>query len=221
MTSAAQGTTSAQSVQVQNSRPIPYVTSWTGESSASKKQLRLGPRGLYYADEVPGDRDAQGVLWARTAGAPGEGRPKFKQVHSLRQREAMLHLRCQVCAGPASRTRAGVLFLDTQPAADAAEVEDTLIAQPPLCLPCAALALRYCPSLGRGHVALRARKPSLYGVFGAAYLPTRKGLVAEPEPMTLAYGTPAVRHVVAAQLLRQLRRVTFVDLGAELAAQTG
>ncbi|MFH8980343.1 hypothetical protein [Streptomyces varsoviensis] len=34
----------------------------------------------------------------------------------------------------------------------------------------------------------------------------------------VAYGTPAPRYVLAGQLLRELRRVTVVDLDAELRA---
>jgi hypothetical protein len=201
------------------SRPVPYITRWTSEKSIATASLRLGPRGLCYADEVPGDRDAHGVLWARSSGTAGQGRPQFKKVQALRQRDAMLHLRCQVCAAPASRTRGGVLFLDTDPAADAADIEDTVTAQPPVCLPCAALALRYCSRLARGHVAVRVRKPVLYGVFGAVYVPGPHGrLEARPDGMTLAYGMPGTRFVVAGQLLRRLRRVSLVDLDAELAA---
>lgn len=194
---------------------VPYITRWSGEENVGRAQLRLGVTGLYYTDERPADRDAHGVLWARTANAPGRGRPEYRQVNGLRQRDAMLRLRCQVCAGPASHTPKGTLFLLEETLTNGSDLEDDVTGQPPLCLVCARLASRQCPILARRCTALRARKSALYGVACVPYLPSPHGPVSEGRWLSLPYGTGAVRYVLAYQLLRQLRRVTVVELEVE------
>lgn len=88
----------------------PYITLRSDEESVPLSMLkaRTGVRaGLYYLPEVVGDRDAQGVLWARCSQSrDGDrllGSPGWRKVHPARQRECMAYLQCQVCVRPASR----------------------------------------------------------------------------------------------------------------------
>jgi hypothetical protein len=163
------------------SRPtiIPYITAREGEEAelASMLIVRWGNAGLGYVNEGPEDRDVRGVLWARCSQSLRDGRPtgqpRWNEVHPLRQRETMMRLTCQVCAQPASRTDLGYLFLHTRPAPGTMErgwPEGALTAQPPLCLEHAVVASQQCVHLtDAGYIALRSRRPRLYGVFGTAY----------------------------------------------------
>ncbi len=204
---------------------VPYVTAWSGEREVSRAQLLLDTGGLRYRSEHSEDRDCLGGLWERWTGDYGDGAPLWRAVNSERQRTAMEHLRCQVCAGPASRTSKGVLFLEGgRTSAAAARLEEGTVAQPPLCLPCAPVARRQRPHLRRRCIALRAKKYPVWGVLGAVYTARRPlgprptdQLVLDAE-VPVAYGTPALRYVLASQLLRELRRVMVVDLDAELKA---
>ncbi|RKN09114.1 hypothetical protein D7319_14270 [Streptomyces radicis] len=165
------------------------------------------------------------MLWARCSqllhnGVP-LGKPRWREVHPGRQRETMMYLRCQVCAGPASRTELGCLFLHTRPPHGTVEPgwpEGVLTTQPPVCLEHAVMASRQCPHLtDAGYVALRAKRPRLYGVFGHAYtFDRRRGRVRHvPSDGALPYGHPAARWYLASQLVRELRDVTVVDLDTE------
>jgi hypothetical protein len=107
-------------------------------------------------------------LWARRRQAPGDGRPTFGKMHPVRQRRAIRTLLCQVCAGPASRTSRGWLFV--MPGSPGSDVEGSLCTKPPICEPCAQLALRHCPHL-TDPVAVRVRKPRIWGVLGDQYAP--------------------------------------------------
>ncbi|MFE7116543.1 hypothetical protein ACFU99_14140 [Streptomyces sp. NPDC057654] len=202
-----------------------YVTAWSREREVSRADLLLDAGGLRYRTEHTEDRDQRGGLWERWRGGYGDGDPLWRAVNSERQRIAMEHLRCQVCGGRASHTGKGVLFLEGgRMTAAAARLEEGTVAQPPLCLPCAPVARRQCPHLRRHCIALRAKKYPVWGVLGAVYAarhprgprPTDQ-LVLEHE-VPVAYGTSALRYVLASQLLRELRRVTVVDLDAELRA---
>ncbi len=96
-------------------RLVPYITSREGEYGGLESELTLsmntfGAVRLAYQDETPADRGPRGELWARcsqslnTAGRP-MGKPQWRLVHPVRQREAMEQLRCQVgfCPGRPSR----------------------------------------------------------------------------------------------------------------------
>jgi hypothetical protein len=147
---------------------VPYAVPWTGETfNARTLTVRADGTGLCYRDEKPADRDQHGVLWARMRG-PGDGRPKFGKMHPVRQRRAMRALLCRVCAGPASRTSRGWLFV--MPGSPGPDVEGSLCTKPPICKPCAQLALRHCPEL-TDPVAVRVRKPRIWGVLGDQYGP--------------------------------------------------
>jgi len=137
----------------------PYVTSWS-EESVWDVPVVLGEQGIAYADEHVMDRDQDGVLWARCPVRRGWGRPVFGEVHPLRQRRAMRRLLCQVCAGPADRTKDGVLWLLVDWRHDWPDWPNRMgVIEPPICVPCARLSVRVCPTLRRrGAVAVRARR---------------------------------------------------------------
>ncbi len=183
----------------------PYVTAWSAEHDL-ECGLVARHDGLVYTSELPGDRDAQGVLWASVAERHGVGRPEFARVHPGRQRRAMSELLCQVCAGPADRTSDGVLWLLRNFRHDwpngMASVE------PPVCTRCAAISARRCPALQRGAVAIRAREFTIAGVQGTLYRPGSFGPVAV-KCVRLAYGDPLASWVVATALIRELRDCSF------------
>ncbi|HEX5568367.1 MAG TPA: hypothetical protein VFY14_15830 [Streptomyces sp.] len=191
--------------------PVPYVAAWSTETSATTSALTVRPdgAGLAYRDETPADRDRHGVLWARLCQAPGEGRPNFRALHSRRQRRAMLGLLCQVCGGPADRTARGWLFLLSRP--EPAEraphwPEGALCTKPPVCRPCAVLAVRHCPQLTEP-VTVRCRKPRVWGVFGGFFTLGADGrLAASPTDDCLPYGHRAAPWFLASQLVAELTR---------------
>lgn len=190
----------------------PYVTSWSEEVDAPGRVVeRRGLPGIGYADESLGDRDANGVLWSRTAFAPGVERPVFGRVHPMRQRRAMLRLLCQVCAGPADRNDDGVLWLlrdfrDDWPGWP----ENMGIIEPPVCVDCVRLSLRVCPALRKGAAAFRARTFPVAGVRGLLFAGAGR-----PRPVgdvNVSLDNPAVHWVQASSLARELHDCTIVDL---------
>ncbi|RKN45017.1 hypothetical protein [Streptomyces hoynatensis] len=192
-----------------NRLPVPYVAKWSGEEvlAGGALGLRPGGWGLAYRDEAAADRDRHGVLWARVGHAPGSGRPDFRVMHPARQRHAMQHRLCQVCARPADRNGKGWLFALRRP--DAADAlpgwpEGLLSTKPPVCAPCARLATEHCPHLGEP-VFVRVRKPRVWGVFGGAFGP---GLTPGPDDY-LPYGHPATPAFLANQLVTELTRCTL------------
>lgn len=205
MTSAVHRSSAGQGV-------VPYTTTWTGETAQPCDLVEVPGRGIAYADESLSDRDRHGVLWSRSPFRPGQGRPEFGQVHPLRQRRAMLRLLCQVCAGPANRTAEGVLWLVRDYDEDWPNWPERMaITEPPVCLPCARLAMRACPALRRGAAAFRARRFPIIGVRGGLYT---VGLVPHLTTVTMVrYDDPAARWVVATSLLRELHDCTRVNVG--------
>lgn len=190
---------------------VPYVTSWSTETERHGILIQDPPSGIRYADESVADRDDNGVLWSRIPLLQGEGRPLFGQVHALRQRRAMRHLRCQVCAGPADRTEHGILWM-LQDKRDGRPdwPEDLDATEPPICRPCADISRVACPALRAGHVTVRVKHSPVTGVLGIQYTP---GPLL-PEPTTAAIvdlDDPAIGWTLAAQLVRRLRGCTLVE----------
>ncbi|GAA2135152.1 hypothetical protein [Streptomyces synnematoformans] len=178
------------------------------EAGEKNRGHRRGPSVPVRAERTL-DRDRHGVLWARLAEAPGVGRPDFRSLHSHRQRRAMLGMLCQVCGAPAGRTARGWLFLLQLPGPGEPPAHwpgGGLSAKPPVCVPCARLALRHCPRL-TDPLAVRVRKPRVWGVFGGLITPDAGGtLVQSPTDEHLPYGHPATRWFLASQLVVELRR---------------
>ncbi len=164
---------------------VPHITQWSGEHPAEVRVVERRGR-LAYADERFFDRDTGGVLWRRIPSTPGRGEPEFGAVHALRQRVAMTGLLCQVCGAPADRNEHGVLWLMGE-ASDApgSWPQGLETAHPPVCRPCASLAVRACPHLRRRHVALRVQRCTPAGVHGVLYRPTPEG----PVPVSYTHPT--------------------------------
>ncbi|GAA3849882.1 hypothetical protein [Streptomyces sedi] len=204
--------------------PVPYAAHWTGEKvTASRVVSRVDGAGIRYVDETAADRDAFGVLWGRLANAPGAGRPDFRSLHPARQRHTQAERLCQVCAKPASHNRDGWLFLVNEDEAshDAGGQhtthDGTLTTKPPVCLPCARLAVQHCPHLTHP-LGVRARRPRIWGVFGTFYTPTPEGRLRPHHDHHLPYGHRALAWFLASQLVTELKRCTTVDLTAEFRA---
>ncbi|MFJ2957107.1 hypothetical protein [Streptomyces sp. NPDC087270] len=195
--------------------PVPYVARWSGESvSTAGLVVKPDGSGLAYEDEVAADRDGHGVLWARMGEAVGVGRPDYRAMSSHRQRVAALCKLCQVCGGPADRTAKGWLFL--MPAAPPGEegcaepepIEGTLTTKPPICHPCAELAVRHCPHLA-APLYVRSRKPRVWGVFGGFVTPSPTGALVNSADTYMPYGDrEAAPWFLASQLALELTRCT-------------
>jgi hypothetical protein len=153
------------------------------------------------------------------------GKPRFAYMHPARQRATMALLRCQKCHGQPSRTELGYLFLEM--AGDRADIEGMTTAQPPVCLAHAAEGIERCKHLiDQGALLVRSRVPRLYGVVGRIYVQGPGGV--EPLPPLLGpdgSDTPIpytnrklTPWVLASQLVRQLCKVTVVDIEQEIAA---
>ena len=188
--------------------PVPYVADWTGESvNCAGMTVRPDGSGLCYRDEQPSDRDYRGVLWARMTYAPGEGAPRFPLMHPARQRRAMEKLLCQVCGGPSSKTNRGWLFL-----LPSGPVDDVRTTKPPICEPCAVLAMRHCPHL-TDPIAVRVRRPRVWGVYGDMWALRSGALVTRDDgDGFMQYGHANARWFLATHLVLDLDRCTRVPL---------
>jgi hypothetical protein len=193
---------------------VPYIGSWTGEDTLPTTVIRLPAGGIGYSDETLLDRDERGVLWTRTAARIGAGRPLFTKLHPQRQRRAMRHLLCQVCARPADHTSLGTLWLLPDDLVLAWEdgLGDVVTGQPPMCQGCARISVRMCPALRVGHVALRAHS-RVYGVRGVVFRPAGAfGLGFNDDVEVVSFGDPRLAWTQATQLMRELFSVRTVDL---------
>ncbi|MER6976232.1 hypothetical protein [Streptomyces carpinensis] len=195
---------------------VPYIAGYSREQIITPR-LTHGPGpAVGFVDETPHDRDSFGVPWVRPSLLPKarRGEPRFKEVHPFRQRRAMLDQLCQVCARPAvsdlDAPRLYVMHGIGRPVE-----EGELTASPPVCLPCAAIAVQVCPYLRRHHVAAWVRSTPAWGVIGHVHDP--QTLRAFAQDQQVEYGSPAAAWVVAARLVSMLYEVTPMDLEAEFA----
>jgi hypothetical protein len=189
--------------------PVPYIALWSAEDQPDTPVVTT-TGGVGYADETADDRDIHGALWERSVSRPGQGEPFYRRVHVRRQRRAMRELLCQVCAGPAAQDRRGALWLlkderGNWPGWPAGMGN----AHPPLCLRCARISVRRCPSLRPGFVAVRAHS-LLGGVAGSLYRAGHPRPHKVVEQHVVAHGDPTLRWMVAGQLIRELYDCTVV-----------
>ncbi|MEW1546919.1 hypothetical protein [Streptomyces tsukubensis] len=195
-----------------NGLPVPYVTRWEHET-AIRPKLTVQPglaHRLAFADETPYDRDSFDVLWLRVAIRPGEGRALFKDVHALRQRRAMLDLMCQICGVPMFKEDRQLWLLAGMGGVPIREGE--LTTSPPVCRPCAPVALRYCPRLQSGRVAAAwVRSPYGWGVEAFIHDPESLRMVS-PEPQQIQYHDPLAQWAVAFRSVVTLRDCTPVRI---------
>ncbi|MGW4201827.1 hypothetical protein [Streptomyces sp. NPDC004726] len=202
------------------------MAAWSGETVIEAPVVRRPGRrgGIAYADELASDRgefDALLYRGRRPAPRGGRGRPLFASVHPNRQRRAMRQLLCQLCGTPASYTPGhGVLWLLDGTPGDHAPgwPEGVTTAHPPVCVPCAAQAVRQCPHLAvKGFTAIRVRYPRSYGYHGRLYTPdlTRPGsptLLVVAETVEVPYEDPRLPWLLAAQSVVRLTGCTPVEL---------
>ncbi|MEY9875732.1 hypothetical protein ABH931_005236 [Streptacidiphilus sp. MAP12-33] len=195
---------------------VPFITSRHGEVAGPLSDIVLGPGGLRYRDEVPADRDGRGALWGRCEQALSDA-PRWRDVNPVRQRLCMERMLCQVCTGPADRNESGWLFLHGPDGTGSGQTaEGVLTAQPPLCLPHALRAAVECPHLDGRPVAMRVRRPLLYGVLGTVYLHGHQGEpLALPGGDPVPFGDPRLPWTLASQLVCCLLGVTVTDLSRE------
>ena len=159
---------------------VPYITAWSAEHLARPVVVAVPGVGLGLQGEIPHDRDADGVLWARMTLQRGCGRPEFGRVHPARQRRAMRRLLCQVCGESADRTGEGVLWLLKEDRGDWPGWPEGMAAtHPPVCLGRARAAGRRCPHLATGFVAVRVADSERCGVYGTLYQPGELGPTPE------------------------------------------
>ncbi|HEV8559185.1 MAG TPA: hypothetical protein VGR06_22805 [Actinophytocola sp.] len=191
---------------------VPYITAWSEERALPVRIIERPLLGIGYTDESFVDRDEHGVLWRRVLSRPGAGRPLFGEIHTPRQRRAMQRLLCQVCSGPADQNEAGTLWLLKDHRGDWPGWPNGMgVTEPPVCLPCARTAINLCPSLRRGHVALRVAHHPIAGVQGLRYQVRLQRLqLAESDLVPLE--DPAIRWTQAVHLIREITGCVFVDL---------
>ncbi|WP_433511334.1 hypothetical protein ACQP2T_47060 [Nonomuraea sp. CA-143628] len=128
---------------------VPYVVAYEVETVSLNLAVihdvwALNGRRLSYADPAASDW-VMGVLWARQK-CDRRGKVNYKEMHTLRQRECMLHRLCQVCEGSAMDPGTGRLswvFHEELPAASGR------LSKPPTCLRCIPEARAACPHLQR------------------------------------------------------------------------
>jgi hypothetical protein len=192
--------------------PVPYVARWSAEELPDAPVVETR-QGIAYADESSVDRDRNGLLWSRVISRQGIGEPLYRQMHPLRQRRAMRRLLCQVCARPADHNDQGTLWLiQDQRGQWPGWPERAQNTHPPLCLRCARIAVKSCPWLKLGHVAVRAQS-FVSGAWGGLYRtgwPELRPLLADAT--TLQFGDPRLPWLQADQLVRELVDCTFVEL---------
>ena len=188
---------------------VPYITMWSEEDDLQNQVQALPGYGIRYVDEVITDRDTHNILWYRTKSRPGQGRPIFGQVNSLRQRRAMRRTLCQVCGGPPDVNDQGVLWLLQDHREDWPGWPTRMaVTEPPICLSCAKATIRLCPALRKSAVAVRVQQAKLAGVHGVSYGPD-----ARPVNDTLVeFRDPSARWVVARSLVRELHECRIVPV---------
>jgi hypothetical protein len=199
---------------------VPYISTWSSEQLRTRSKVIVQPlTGIGYLDETPDDRDEHGILWRRMPSSPGMGRPEFGNVHTARQRQAMQHLLCQVCSGPADQTAEGTLWLLKDHRGDWPGWPHRMgVTEPPVCLPCALTASRTCPALGReGHVALRVTGCPVSGISGPLYQPGAVYPTATTNgTMTMVpFDHSDIGWIQAVHLVREITRCTIVELDTE------
>ncbi|MET9818365.1 hypothetical protein [Streptomyces sp. NPDC006355] len=174
--------------------------------------------GLAYADETPHDRDSFRMLWVRPRLLPKRrrGEPRLKDIHPYRQRRAMDHMLCQICADPPKDPDGPQLFLLADTGGPIREGERT--ASPPVCVPCSAISVQLCRALQGGRwVAAWARHAPAWGVFGTVYHPQTLQPVPGRYMERVEYGSDLAPWTIAARLVVELQGVTPADLEREWA----
>lgn len=198
---------------------VPYVTARSEERLLPCRLVHRRAGGLGYADETPHDRDSFGALWVRPRllAKRRRGEPRLQDIHPYRQRRAMDHMLCQVCARPPADPAGPHLFLLRGTGGPIREGERT--ASPPVCVPCAALSVQLCQALTRDRwVAAWVQHTPAWGVRGTVHDPRTLQPLPGRYMERVEYGSPLAAWTVAARLVVELQGVTAADLEREWAA---
>ncbi|MFK0296634.1 hypothetical protein ACIQU6_40040 [Streptomyces sp. NPDC090442] len=192
---------------------VPHIARWSAERNVSPPVVAQrgedGYRRLGYgAAETLYDRDQYGVLWVCWSLGQGKGRAQFPDAHPLRQRAAVLHERCQVCRQPAQQRDGRYLYLFV--AAAGPVYEGLISGVPPVCTTCTPLAVRDCPHLARGYVAVWVADAPLWGVEGIRYHPRTLRPRDNAEFARVEYGSAEARWTLAHRQLVSLHGITPV-----------
>lgn len=207
---------------------VPYVAGYSAELTLRTPLVRRAPSaeapfpGLAYQDETPHDRDSFGMLWVRALILPTErrGEPQLADVHPYRQRRAMADLLCQVCKAPPEDPDAPSLFLMRDTGGPILEGE--LTASPPVCVPCAGIAIQLCRGIRGGRwVAAWVNATPHWGVAGLVHDPATLKRLPSKDPrnplVQVEYGTARAPWTVAHRTVIALYGVRQTDLEAEFA----
>jgi hypothetical protein len=135
----------------------------------------------------------------------------------------MFHLRCQVGGGEALAADGRALFV-VRSAGVGRIVEGEKTSAPPVCGPCAALAVTHCPWLREGYAAAWVEDPQVWGVAGRVYDPLALTSADDTRLVKIPYVSgnagatnPRLRLAVAERLVVELRGVTPVRITPDLA----
>lgn len=112
--------------------PVPYTASWSSEERFTLDRCR-------YADNRVAICQPE---------SPGTGQPLFGKPHAVRQRKTMTLCLCDLCGRPLN-TSTKVSLSHARPQPHGAEGWAILQVEPLLHRDCAAMCIRYCPSLRR------------------------------------------------------------------------
>jgi hypothetical protein len=156
--------------------PVPFTASWSGEERTFVGRCRFAKCEAICQDE-----------------APGTGQPIFARPHFVRQRQVIVQELCDLCGKPL-RARTRVSLSHAAPRQNGARAFDILQVEPLLHKDCAAVCLKFCPSLKRDISAgtLRVRQVLRSAVqfaisapqFVGEYVP---GYAAGPEERIVAH----------------------------------
>lgn len=196
--------------------PVPYVAAWSREQATdvasahlmTRTDLFTGQVHLRYRDERAEDRDRHRILWHRVAWAPRSGQPLFADIHTVRQRQTMTTSRCQICTAPARIWMTPKSLWDEH-LATLGPGAPYQTYDPPVCLPCADLARRYCPEIGRGHLFLAPRAWAVTGVRGQVADPN--GGFGQPRILDLPTITTTPDHAALRLMLAKGLIATLYD----------
>jgi len=147
-------------IQTFGNTPVPYTVAWTGEERFFVERCPYA-RAMAICQEV----------------APGQGKPTFGKPHMQRQRETIAKGLCDLCGKPLkSRTKVSLSHARTN--MHGAEGPCVMQVEPLLHRDCAAICMRYCPSLRRDVAAgtLMVRQVTRYRVQFAIIGPEHVGL---------------------------------------------
>lgn len=150
--------------------PVPYTVSWSGEER-------------FFVAVCPHARRPA----IRQASAPGQGKPLFGKPHSDRQRETIARALCDICAKPLkNRTKVSLSHAGIRGNA-APGGTGILQVEPLLHRECAAISMRFCPSLRKdiqaGTLMIRqvTRWRAQFAIMGPEYVHHYvPGYVAKP-----------------------------------------